>query len=52
MRLWQVATHAAVELRADKLLLITGEDVRALGLPHYLPLVGGWVLGKGGGGEW
>lgn len=39
--LLQVATHAAVELRADKLLLITGEDVRALGLPHYLPLVRG-----------
>lgn len=36
----QVATHAAVELRADKLLVITGQDVRQLGLPHYLPLVG------------
>lgn len=36
----QVATHAAVELRADKLLLLTGEDVRGLELPHYLPLVG------------
>lgn len=35
----QVATHAAVELRADKLLVITGQDVRTLGLPHYLPLV-------------
>lgn len=35
----QVATHAATELRADKLLIITGEDVRALSLPHYLPLV-------------
>ena len=35
----QVATHAAVELGADKLLVITGEDVRALSLPHYLPLV-------------
>jgi hypothetical protein len=28
-----------VELGADKLLVITGEDVRALSLPHYLPLV-------------
>lgn len=35
----QVATHAAVELRADKLLLLTGQDVRDLELPHYLPLV-------------
>jgi len=34
-----VATHAAVELRADKLLVITGQDVRQLGLPHYLPRV-------------
>lgn len=34
----QVATHAAVELLADKLLCLTGEDVRALGLPQYLPL--------------
>ena len=34
----QVATHAAAELRADKLLVITGEDVRELRLPHYLPL--------------
>ena len=37
----QVATHAAVELRADKLLVITGRDVRQLDLPHYLPLVRG-----------
>ena len=35
---YDVATHAAVELQADKLLCITGEDVRALKLPHYLPL--------------
>lgn len=35
----QVATHAAVELRADKLLVLTGADVRRLDLPHYLPLV-------------
>ena len=35
----QVATHAAVELQADKLLLLTGADVRELELPHYLPLV-------------
>ncbi|PSC67103.1 amino-acid N-acetyltransferase, partial [Micractinium conductrix] len=33
-----VATHAAVELQADKLLLLTGADVRELELPHYLPL--------------
>ncbi|KAL4437093.1 hypothetical protein ABPG75_004232 [Micractinium tetrahymenae] len=35
---FDVATHAAVELRADKLLLLTGQDVRDLELPHYLPL--------------
>ena len=34
-----------MELGADKLLVITGEDVRALSLPHYLPLVR--VLGCG-----
>ena len=36
---FDVATHAAVELRADKLLLMTGRDVRDLRLPNYLPLV-------------
>jgi len=35
---YDVATHAAVELQADKLLCLTGADVRALNLPHYLPL--------------
>ena len=35
---YDVATHAAVELNADKLLCLTGEDVRKLRLPHYLPL--------------
>lgn len=35
---FDVATHAAVELRADKMLCITTADVRALNLPHYLPL--------------
>ncbi|KAI3433843.1 hypothetical protein D9Q98_003646 [Chlorella vulgaris] len=35
---FDVATHAAVGLQADKLLIITGEDVRELNLPHYLPL--------------
>ncbi|PSC67075.1 Amino-acid acetyltransferase, partial [Micractinium conductrix] len=35
---FDVATHAAVELQADKLLLLTGADVRELELPHYLPL--------------
>lgn len=35
---YDVATHAAVELQADKLLCLTGEDVRRLKLPHYLPL--------------
>lgn len=34
----QVATHAAVELRADKMLCLTCDDVRELRLPHYLPL--------------
>ena len=49
----QVATHAAVELGADKLLVITGEDVRALSLPHYLPLVRalGWGWGPGCRGQ-
>ena len=37
----QVATHAAVELKADKLLCLTLEDVRELKLPHYLPLASG-----------
>jgi amino-acid N-acetyltransferase len=35
---YDVATHAAVELQADKLLCLTGSDVRQLKLPHYLPL--------------
>lgn len=35
---YDVATHAAVELQADKLLCITGKDVHDLALPHYLPL--------------
>jgi amino-acid N-acetyltransferase len=35
---YDVATHAAVELQADKLLCLTGSDVRQLNLPHYLPL--------------
>lgn len=35
---YDVATHAAVELQADKLLCLTGDDVRQLKLPHYLPL--------------
>jgi len=35
---YDVATHAAVELQADKLLCLTGSDVRQLHLPHYLPL--------------
>ncbi len=34
-----------MELRADKLLVLTGQDVRDLNLPHYLPLVSG---GSGG----
>jgi amino-acid N-acetyltransferase len=35
---YDVATHAAVELQADKLLCLTGSDVKQLNLPHYLPL--------------
>jgi amino-acid N-acetyltransferase len=35
---YDVATHAAVELKADKLLCFTGDDVRALQLPSYLPI--------------
>ncbi|KAL4539240.1 hypothetical protein Ndes2526B_g02506 [Nannochloris sp. 'desiccata'] len=35
---YDVATHAAVDLKADKLLCLTGSDVRQLNLPHYLPL--------------
>lgn len=35
---FDVATHAAVELQADKLLCLTGADVKKLKLPHYLPL--------------
>lgn len=35
---YDVATHAAVELGADKLLVVTDEDVAALRLPNYLPL--------------
>ncbi len=35
---YDVATHAAVELRADKLLCLTGIDVKDLNLPQWLPL--------------
>lgn len=34
----EVATHAAVELRADKLIILTLDAVAELGLPHWLPL--------------
>ena len=34
----EVATHAAVELRADKLIILTLDAVADLGLPHWLPL--------------
>ena len=34
----EVATHAAVELRADKLIILTLDAVAALGLPDWLPL--------------
>ena len=36
---YDVATHAAVELQAEKLICIHDNDeVRSLNLPHYLPL--------------
>lgn len=35
---YDVATHAAVELGADKLLVVTDSDVARLRLPNYLPL--------------
>lgn len=35
---YDIATHAAVELKADKLICLTGQDVRELNLPQYLPL--------------
>ena len=41
---FDVATHAAVDLQADKLLCLTGADVRKLNLPHYLPLDDAEVL--------
>ena len=34
----EVATHAAVELRADKLIIMTLDAVAGLDLPHWLPL--------------
>ncbi|KAK9821240.1 hypothetical protein WJX81_007316 [Elliptochloris bilobata] len=34
----EVATHAAVELHADKLIILTLDAVADLGLPHWLPL--------------
>ena len=34
----EVATHAAVELRADKLIIMTLDAVADLDLPHWLPL--------------
>lgn len=36
--IFDVSTHAAVELKADKLLCLTGADVRPLNLPQYLPI--------------
>ncbi len=35
---YEVATHAAVELRADKLIVLTLDAVADLGLPQWLPL--------------
>lgn len=35
---YDVATHAAIELKADKLFCVTGDDVAELGLPQWLPL--------------
>jgi amino-acid N-acetyltransferase len=52
-----VAVHAAVELGADKLIVLTGAAERALGLPHYLPLADAEALiaaaagGAAGGGS-
>ncbi|KAL6782346.1 LCI8B [Auxenochlorella protothecoides x Auxenochlorella symbiontica] len=48
---YDVATHAAVELGADKLLCLTGQDVADLGLPAYLPLDDAEALIARGAGE-
>ena len=35
---YDLAAKAAIELGADKFICFTGEEVRKMGLPHYLPL--------------
>ena len=52
---YDVATHAAVELGADKLVVLTGADVASLRLPAWLPLDAASALvdaalGAGAGG--
>lgn len=35
---FDVATHAAIELKADKIMCITMDDVQSMGMPKWLPL--------------
>ncbi|KAK2076622.1 hypothetical protein QBZ16_005382 [Prototheca wickerhamii] len=55
---YDVATHAAVGLQADKLICLCGPEVSALGLPAYLPLDDAEALiaeaatGSGAGGTY
>ena len=56
MSCYDVAAHAAAELSADKLVILTGADVASLGLPAWLPLDDAEslverALGPGGGAD-